>query len=584
MSTKVAEIQAFMRQDACPQWVGYMWQKFNDQRHGWIEEKKELRNYIFATDTSSTSNSKLPWKNSTTIPKLCQIRDNLHSNYISSLFPNDDWLRWNGYGLQDSTKVKAKAIQSYMSNKCREGHFRTEMSKLLLDYIDYGVSFATCSFEARYKELPDLTVVPDYIGPKAIRISPMDIVFNPLASSFADTFKIVRSIKTMGELKKLILDEPEQAFWQQAIDRREFVQTRMGAYSVEDFNKACGFQVDGFGNMYEYYQSDFFEVLEFYGDYHDQATGELKVNKVITVVDRCTCVREADIPSWLGNSPIYMVGWRVRPDNLWAMGPLDNLVGMQYRIDHLENLRADAADLIIHPPLKIVGEVEEFTWGPNCEIHIAEGGDVGEVSKSFNGLALAQNDIKEYEDRMELYAGAPREAMGVRTPGEKTALEVQTLSNAAGRIFQEKITTFEIELLEPVLNAMLETACRNMDQSDVIRVMDDDLGVQDFLTITKEDITANGKIRPVGARHFSKQAQDLQNIVGIFNSPIGQMIMPHTSGIAMSQFVNDVVGLTGYEIFRPNVAVAEQQQTSSLVNQAQEDNQVQAQVPPEGTV
>lgn len=581
MSVKVAELTNILQQDNCSQWVGYMWKKFNDQRREWIDEKKELRNYIFATDTSSTSNSTLPWKNSTTIPKLCQIRDNLHSNYLSSLFPNDDWLRWQGYGKEDSAKLKAKSIQAYMDNKCREGHFRTEMSKLLLDYIDYGNAFATCSFESKYKTMPDGSVVPDYVGPKLVRISPMDIVFNPLATDFLNTFKIVRSVKTLGELKRLAQDEPEQAFWQIAIDRREHLQGRLGAYSIEDFDKAIGFQVDGFGNMYEYYMSDFVEILEFYGDYHDQESGELMTNKVITVVDRSCVVREEDIPSWLGHAPIYHVGWRVRPDNLWAMGPLDNLVGMQYRIDHLENLRADAADLIIHPPLKILGDVEEFEWGPNCEIHIAEGGDVGEVSKSFQGVMLAANDIQMYEDRMELYAGAPREAMGVRTPGEKTALEVQTLSNAAGRIFQEKITTFEIELLERVLNAMLETSRRNMDGSDIIRVMDDDIGVQDFLRITQEDITANGKIRPVGARHFAKQAQDLQNVVGIFNSPIGQMIQPHTSAIAMANFVSDVIGLNGYDIFRPNVAVAEQAETQSLMNQAGEDLDVQAQVPVE---
>lgn len=581
MSTKVAELSHMLQQDNCSQWVGYMWKKFNDQRRDWVDEKKELRNYIFATDTSSTSNSTLPWKNSTTIPKLCQIRDNLHSNYLSSLFPNDDWLRWQGYGKDDSVKLKAKSIQAYMDNKCREGHFRTEMSKLLLDYIDYGNAFATCSFESKYKTMPDGSVVPDYVGPKLVRISPMDIVFNPLATDFLNTFKIIRSVKTVGELKRLAMDEPEQAFWQIAIDRRTELQGRLGAYSIEDFDKAIGFQVDGFGNMYEYYMSDFVEVLEFYGDYHDQETGELYTNKVITVVDRSCVVREEDIPSWLGHAPIYHVGWRVRPDNLWAMGPLDNLVGMQYRIDHLENLRADAADLIIHPPLKILGDVEEFEWGPNCEIHIAEGGDVGEVSKSFQGVMLAANDIQMYEDRMELYAGAPREAMGVRTPGEKTALEVQTLSNAAGRIFQEKITTFEIELLERVLNAMLETSRRNMDGSDIIRVMDDDIGVQDFLQITKDDITANGKIRPVGARHFAKQAQDLQNVVGIFNSPIGQMIQPHTSAIAMANFVSDVIGLNGYDIFRPNVAVAEQAETQSLMNQAGEDLDVQAQVPVE---
>ena len=51
-----------------------------------------MRNFLFATDTSKTSVGGLPWKNSTTLPKLTQIRDNLHANYMSAVFPNDNWL------------------------------------------------------------------------------------------------------------------------------------------------------------------------------------------------------------------------------------------------------------------------------------------------------------------------------------------------------------------------------------------------------------------------------------------------------------------------------------------------------------
>lgn len=580
----VAEIAEAFRQDEPSGFVSHMWDKFNNQRFEKINEWLELRNYVFATDTSSTSNASLPWKNSTTLPKLCQIRDNLHSNYLSSLFPNDRWMKWVGYSQEDSVRNKAEAIESYMMNKVRESRSRTEFSRLLYDYIDYGNAFATVSFETTYKELPDGTRVPEYIGPRLHRISPLDIVFNPLASDFRDTFKIVRSVKTIGELKRLAAIDPEQSYWLDAIERREDLTRRLGGYSIEDFTKAVGFEVDGFGSLYEYFQSDYVEILTFYGDYHDQDTGELRTNQEITIVDRSYTVDQRDIPSWLGHAPIYHVGWRFRPDNLWSMGPLDNLVGMQYRIDHLENLKADAMDLSVHPPLKVIGEVEEFVWGPGEEIHIDENGDVQELGQNLNGIVMAANEIQSLEDRMEMYAGAPREAMGVRTPGEKTALEVQTLSNAAGRIFQEKITSFEIELLEPVLNAMLETSKRNLDQADVIRVMDNDIGLESFLTVTKDDITANGKIRPIGARHFAKQSQDLQNLVGVMNSPVGQMIAPHTSSKELSRFVDDVMGLSGWNIFRPNVAIAEQAETQGLMNQAQEDMEVQAQAPSEGPV
>lgn len=583
MSNRVAAITADLNPDVPSDWIIRLWDTFNQQRRGKIDEWKELRNYVFATDTSTTTNSLLPWKNSTTIPKLCQIRDNLHSNYVSALFPNDDWLKWQAHSQEAATKLKADTIKAYMDNKTREGHFKTELSKLLYDYIDYGNAFATVTYESNSHEM-DGELIPEYIGPRVYRISPLDIVFNPLASSFKESFKIIRSVRTLGDLAKLAKTDPSQAFWTKALQRRDKMRQITGGYSVEDWDKYEGFSADGFGNMYEYYMSDYVEILEFYGDWYDATTCELHENVHMVVVDRMEMIHEEPIPNWFGSAPIFHVGWRFRPDNLWAMGPLDNLVGMQYRIDHLENLKADAMDLCVHPMLKVVGDVEEFEWKPGGEIIIDGDGDVVEMGKNLNGIITANNEIQIIEQRMEMYAGAPREAMGIRSPGEKTAFEVQQLQNAGGRIFQEKITQFETELSEPVLNAMLETSRRNMDGMDLIRVMDNDIGVENFIQITKADITASGKLRPIGARHFSKQAQDLQNVIGIFSSPVGQMVAPHTSSIKMSQFLNDVTGLQAYEIFSPNIAVMEQQETQRMVNQAQEDLAVEQQVPVEGAM
>src|SRR5690554_3331345 len=97
MANKIVELDSIFQQDDYAAWITHIWTKYNNQRAEKINEWKELRNFLFATDTTTTTNSTLPWKNSTTVPKLCQIRDNLHSNYISALFPNDDWLRWQAY-------------------------------------------------------------------------------------------------------------------------------------------------------------------------------------------------------------------------------------------------------------------------------------------------------------------------------------------------------------------------------------------------------------------------------------------------------------------------------------------------------
>ena len=39
------------------------WTDWDSARTNWKDEKKELRQYIHATDTRKTANAKLPWKN-----------------------------------------------------------------------------------------------------------------------------------------------------------------------------------------------------------------------------------------------------------------------------------------------------------------------------------------------------------------------------------------------------------------------------------------------------------------------------------------------------------------------------------------
>ncbi len=237
-----------------------------------------------------------------------------------------------------------------------------------------------------------------------------------------------------------------------------------------DIDKSAGFTADGFTNLNEYYESNFVELLTFYGDIYDDSEKKFHKNRIITVVDRAYVIYNEQNPSWLGKASIFHAGWRERPDNLYAMGPLDNLVGMQYRIDHLENLKADVFDQIAYPIIKIRGDVEDFDFEPAARIYMGEEGDVGYLAPDTTALN-ADFQIQNLENKMEMLAGAPREAMGIRSAGEKTAFEVQQLMTAAGRIFQHKTAHFERVFLEPILNGMLEAARRNMDAADTIRVL-----------------------------------------------------------------------------------------------------------------
>src|SRR3990167_894967 len=117
MTSRVQELKELSSSaDSLAREVANLWDTWNRARDKWLDEQEELRNYIFAVDTSTTSNADNGWKNKTTIPKLCQIRDNLFANYMSALFPNQEWMRWEGYSFDDNERQKAQAIEWYMLN------------------------------------------------------------------------------------------------------------------------------------------------------------------------------------------------------------------------------------------------------------------------------------------------------------------------------------------------------------------------------------------------------------------------------------------------------------------------------------
>jgi hypothetical protein len=527
------------------------WTIWNNSRQQKIEEWKEIRNYIYATDTRTTSNSKLPWTNSTTTPKLTQIADNLHANYFSALFPQKRFFRFEASDQEANTKNKRDVIQAYMENKIRQSDFENTVSKLINDYIQYGNCFATVDFVRDYTEYEDGERAVNYVGPKLVRISPFDICFNPLAASFIDSPKIVRTLLTKGE-----------DIFEKMMHNRSYATG-----NDVDVHKSEGLLADGFSDIKQYFESDYIEILTFYGDMYDADTNQFMKNRVITIVDRSYVLSNEQNPSWLGKASVFHAGWRDRPDNLYAMGPLDNLVGMQYRIDHLENLKADVFDQIAYPILKIRGDVEDFDFEPAARIYMGEEGDVGYLVPDATALN-ADFQIQNLENKMEMMAGAPREAMGIRSAGEKTAFEVNQLMTAAGRIFQHKTAHFERVFLEPILNAMLEAARRNMDYADTIRVLNEDTGVFFFEQITKEDIKANGKIVPMGARHFAERAQRVQSITQLYQLKLADpAIATHMSGKEFARILADELGEP--TLFSENVAVSEQMETQKMMMEAQ---------------
>lgn len=577
--------------------ISNMWMEWNSARQPAVQRWKETQQYVYATSTRETSNDTQGgfdedddegWSHSTHVPKLTQIFDNLSANYMSALIPHEAWFKFQGNDEDAVLKQTRKTIESYLMTKHRLNGFRTVIQKLVDDWILSGNCFAMVSYEDETSNEDDFSQVDrlNYSGPTVHRISPFDIVFNPLATSFENSPKIIRSLKTMGEIARDIEDRPELGYEREILENMSEVRSRIRRANVEDFDKTTQMQFDGFGTASQYFNSGFVEVLEFYGDIYDIETNQFLKNYVITVVDRTWLLRAEPLDTWSGRPNIFHAGWRFRQDNLWAMSPLANLVGMQYMVNHLENARADAFDQMLAPTRVLVGDVESDgveagVPGGTYEIPSGEGSVTNLLPDTTVLTADIQIDRKM--EQMEEFAGAPKQTLGIKAPGEQTATEANILNTASSRIFQNKLTSLEETFLDKILNAEVEVARRNLNSSDVIKVVGDD-GLIDFVNVTKDDLLANGKLVPIGARHFSRQLQ-LTNNMSLLQQAIAQdpMMMQHFSSIKLAELWQELLDFDRMELVQPYIRVAENAELARNSDAASQQVESESQVDLEQT-
>lgn len=560
------------------------WTSFRSSLDPYFENIKELTEYLYAGDTRSTSNANKGgegsgWMHSTHTPILKHIRNNLTSQYMKNLFSSRDWMDLEDGTMEDQDLENIDKIKGYLETKHRLSGFETVVKEQLRnDLLTKGVLFGQVTWRDEKHIHPRTGELQQgYLGPELLRIRPEDIAFNIQATSFYNTHKIVRSIKTMGELLRDKEERPDLGYIDEAIEKAKKcrLHTKGGNKFSEDWRKHHQFNLDGFHAWEDYFNSGEVEILEFYGDLYDESSDTFYKNHVITVIDRLFVLRAEPLDTWSGRPHIFMSAWEPRMDNLWGQGPLEPLVGMQYMINHLRNGVADAIDQVLFPKWKKKGSVKmpENINMPNAVFAIDElEGDI-EPLRPDTTFLTALPEINSLRAEMELYAGSPSETVGIRSPGEKTLGEVQMLSDNANAVFWDKIMDFERNYLTKVIQAELELASTYLNTTDSITMVGED-GTKEIMEIDRSDITTNGRVIAVGASHFIEKSKRIANLTAVLPLLAGvPSTMSHVSSISLAKHIEEALDIKDGSIVQAFIALEEQAEMEQKMDQLREDQQ-----------
>lgn len=519
--------------------IGRMWSEYSLERAKAMAMSSEVRQYINATDINSTSASNLDHKNRTHQPKVTQVRDVLISKIWNVCLSKPDWFDFKADKTSD--KGVAQKLRALLRKKLEQKRFRTTTGrKLVADFVDYGNAFV----ESEYKIDKDSFGKAVFSGAVPSRISPMDLVFNPILETFEESPKIQKRSVHISSLYQLRDSKTfGMKFYNEALERSVHLRQIKDFGDFEARLQALGISYDGYGNLQNYMQSDYVELLIYRGDIYDIETQNYETDKIVLVIDKMFVLATMDNVYPLGRDGLSHGGARIRTNNLWYQSPLDNLIGIQYRIDKLENAKADMVDLIVQPPLKIKGDgVQEPTEGykPGANYYMGVDEDVAFLVPDTTALQM-DTQISLYHRLMEDFAGVPPESRGFRTPGEKTKFEVDLNDTRGSETFTYYATNFE-NLLESMLENMLALEIQNLSSSEEVEIFDDDTSKNIAVNVSKNDLLISGRFVAIGASHWDIKRQ--KNIeLQTFSTTYLQIpqVAQHISGLGIAESASELL-------------------------------------------
>jgi len=451
------------------------------------------------------------WKSRAFVPASFSAVENIHSQIMSGLFPNERF--FDVHPMDDGFELRAAAAKELLYQQVYASDFRTNVSHFLKQLITIGNSAAIVDWSEEYSGDEQI-----FSGSRFKTLDMKYFHVDPFASDPHTANKLRKYWLTYEEAEALEIFDT---------DALKLLKGSAGnggvSASQEDANHIATAQAADMTTGVDTNRGAL-EVTELWGSFeHD---GEVYNNFVCSVANG-VLLRLQPSPYEHGRDPFIFARYSVVAGEAYGIGALEPALPLQYLINSFTNQKVDELSIIINGMFKFkddgVIDIDNLVAEPGALFEVADMDNFQPVTPA-SAVSLAYQEIGDLERKFEEATGAIKLVSGGAPDGARTATEVMALTQSGNSRFNEILAQVETSVIRTSLRMYLSNAAQFMSEEQSIKILgqDDADEIDAWQSIHPDDLRGRYDIKPGGSRLVAMREFRLKNLMTYLQT-VGQV-------------------------------------------------------------
>jgi hypothetical protein len=268
---------------------------------------------------------------------------------------------------------------------------------------------------------------------------------------------------------------------------------------------------------------DAHEIIECWGTIEAPGDGGVGkkpyVNFVGAVINRQRLVRFEPSYLWSGKAAVGMAKYRDVPGQVYGIGPLEPVLGLQDLINARTNQLIDIVSYSINPEYKAYDDsrlASEFVSAPNKIHWVQDMDNLQVIQKDLRGLNVAMGDVELLKQEFMRMVKSASPASG---PSDESATKTRQQGAAVGNDLAKIAAYIEETGLAPIMDLFIELNAQYLPKATAVRMIES--GQPVFKEVSPETIRKGYLARVKGTSFALDKQERLDKLLMFLQMVIG---------------------------------------------------------------